>query len=240
MSKKVLTTTERFLQSLTPKERKQFDKEHKEFLISEMILAAMAEDNVSVRQLAKLAGVSPTLVQDLRSGVKQNATIKTFLKIVSALGYNILLEKNGEFLHIDGAKFETPKKKELEYEVTSGNIFADLGLSNPEELHAKVELCRQICNLIKEKKLTDVQTAKFLGVEKSAITSLHSGEFDNFSIETLSKFLGLLAKPTSKKPRKPSINVAGASKQKQKKILPIVDRNKSSEVGKTIYAQKKK
>jgi len=77
MSKKVSTTYDKFLKSLTPKQRKQFDKEHKEFLISEMILAAMEKDNVSVRQLAKMADLSPTIIQGIRSGIRKNVTIKT-------------------------------------------------------------------------------------------------------------------------------------------------------------------
>jgi len=94
MSKRVLTTTEKFLKSLTPKQRKQFDKERQEFLISEMILAAMEKDDVSVRTLAKLAGVSPTIIQGIRAGARKNVTMKKFSKIFQVLGYSILLEKN--------------------------------------------------------------------------------------------------------------------------------------------------
>ncbi len=57
MNKKVKTTCGEFIDSLSPKQKKQYEKEHKEFLISEMLLAAMEGDNVSVRKLAKLAGV---------------------------------------------------------------------------------------------------------------------------------------------------------------------------------------
>lgn len=101
MSKKVLTTYERHLKSLTPKQRKQFEKERKEFLISEMIIAAMEHDDISVRKLAEMAKVSPTLIQGIRSGTKKNVTVKTFSKIFSILGYNIVLEKNGEYLPLD-------------------------------------------------------------------------------------------------------------------------------------------
>jgi hypothetical protein len=57
MNKKVKTTCGEFIDSLSPKQKKQYEKEHKEFLISEMLLAAMEGDNVSVRKLAKLAAV---------------------------------------------------------------------------------------------------------------------------------------------------------------------------------------
>ncbi len=104
MSKKTLTTTERFLKSLTPKQRKQFDKEHREFLISEMILAAMEHDNVSVRTLAKMAGISPTIIQGIRSGTRKNVTVKTFSKLFVSLGYSLILEKGDVRLPLDASR----------------------------------------------------------------------------------------------------------------------------------------
>ncbi len=71
MNKKTKSTVDKFVESLSPKEKKSFDAEYKELLLSEMILAAMEEDHVSVRRLAKLAGVSPTIIQSMRSGVKK-------------------------------------------------------------------------------------------------------------------------------------------------------------------------
>jgi len=77
MSKKIKSTVEEFVESLTPEQKKEFDKEYKEFLISEMILAAMEEDSISVRALAKEAGVSPTIVQGVRSGERENVSLKS-------------------------------------------------------------------------------------------------------------------------------------------------------------------
>jgi DNA-binding Xre family transcriptional regulator len=105
MTKNVKSTCGEFLKSLTPKQKKQFDKEHKEFLISEMLIAAMQNDDVSVRELAKLAGVSPSIVQGVRSGIKKNVTVKTLSKLVKVFGYSIVLKKDKTFLHLDSAKF---------------------------------------------------------------------------------------------------------------------------------------
>ena len=41
MTKKIQTTYDQFMESMTAKEKKEYDKELKEFLISELILAAM-------------------------------------------------------------------------------------------------------------------------------------------------------------------------------------------------------
>lgn len=100
MSKKGKTTVEEFVESLTPEEKKDFDEGYKDFLISEMILAAMEEDNLSVRALAKEAGVSPTIVQGVRSGERENVSLKNIIKILKALGYNLAAEKDGILIPI--------------------------------------------------------------------------------------------------------------------------------------------
>ena len=105
MSKKVLTTYEKFLAKLTPKQAKQFSKERKEFFISEMILAAMEHDQISIRKLAELAEVSPTVIQGIRSGAKKNVTVKTFSKILNILGYSLVIEKGDVRLPIDSSSF---------------------------------------------------------------------------------------------------------------------------------------
>lgn len=62
---KMKSTHEEFMEAKTPAQRKKYKAEYRDFLLSEMILAAMEEDEISVRKLAKLANVSPTIVQDL-------------------------------------------------------------------------------------------------------------------------------------------------------------------------------
>ena len=42
----------------------------------------MAKDNVSVRKLAKIAGVSPTIIQAMRSGTKKDFSMQSFFKIL--------------------------------------------------------------------------------------------------------------------------------------------------------------
>ncbi len=90
------TTVQKFLNN--PKQKKIFEEEHREFLLSELVLALMEEDHVSVRQLAKAAGVSPTIIQALRSGKKENLTLSTIASIAQALGYTafLTLKKKGE------------------------------------------------------------------------------------------------------------------------------------------------
>lgn len=104
MSKKVKTTVGEFIKSMTAKEKKQFEQEHKDFLISEMLIAAMQKDDVSVRKLAELAGVSPAIVQGVRSGTKNNITVKTLHKIVQVFGYSLALTKDDVVVPLDIAR----------------------------------------------------------------------------------------------------------------------------------------
>lgn len=79
--------------------------------------------------------------------------------------------------------------EDIEYEVGSGNVFADLGFENPEEELTKSNLVGEITRLIKRKKLTQTQAAKILGVDQPRISSLLRGRLDLFSIEMLMRFL---------------------------------------------------
>ena len=95
MTKKIKSTHDKFIESMTVKQKKEYEKELKDFIISELILAAMEEDNISVRKLAQLAGVSPTIVQEMRTGTKKSFNTDTFFKVLKELGYNVFLERNG-------------------------------------------------------------------------------------------------------------------------------------------------
>ncbi len=53
------STYEEFMEAKTPLQREKYKQGYKGFLLSEMHLAAMEEDDDSVSKLAKLAGVSP-------------------------------------------------------------------------------------------------------------------------------------------------------------------------------------
>lgn len=84
------------------------------------------------------------------------------------------------------------KKKKLVYEESSGNVFADLGIQNPEEALAKSELARQITKLIKKRKLTQKQAAEILGIDQPKVSFLIRGRLRSFSLERLILFLNKL------------------------------------------------
>lgn len=75
---------------------------------------------------------------------------------------------------------------------SSGNIFEDLGLPNPEERLAKAELARVIRNVIRERGLTQAQAADVLGVKQPDVSDLTRGKLARFSMERLERFLNAL------------------------------------------------
>ncbi len=83
-------------------------------------------------------------------------------------------------------------KTRRDYTVSSGNVFADLGLRNPEEMLAKAELAHKITRVIRDQGLTQVQAAKLLGVDQPKISALIRGRLSGFSLERLMRFLLLL------------------------------------------------
>lgn len=68
-NKRQKSTYEEFIEKLSPEEKIKFDEGYRDLLLSELILAAIAEDEISVRDLAQRAGISPTIVQSMRSGL---------------------------------------------------------------------------------------------------------------------------------------------------------------------------
>jgi len=83
-------------------------------------------------------------------------------------------------------------KQEADYVISSGNVFADLGVSNPEEALAKAELANKISVIIQERKLTQAKAAKLLGIDQPKVSMLLRGRLIGFSIERLMRFLMLL------------------------------------------------
>jgi predicted XRE-type DNA-binding protein len=81
-----------------------------------------------------------------------------------------------------------PEQKR-DYTVSSGNVFADLGLPNPEEALAKAELAQKIIVLIRKRGLTQIQAAKLLGVDQPKVSALTRGQLAGFSLERLMRFL---------------------------------------------------
>ena len=91
MNKKTLSTFEREMQD--DKFRESFKKGYREFSLSEILTDLMKESYKTVRGLAQEVGLSPTIIQKVRSGEQQDLKISNFLAIAEVCGYHLCLEK---------------------------------------------------------------------------------------------------------------------------------------------------
>jgi predicted XRE-type DNA-binding protein len=80
----------------------------------------------------------------------------------------------------------------LDFEESSGNVFADLGFPRPEEELVKAKLTVAIHELIKRRGLTQTEAADLLGTTQPQVSALMRCRAGNFSIERLLRFLNAL------------------------------------------------
>jgi len=80
-------------------------------------------------------------------------------------------------------------RKKVAFEVGSGNVFADIGLPNAEEHLIKAQLVFRIDGLLKQRGLKQVDAAKLFGVKQPDISKMLRGDFRQFSVERLMRFL---------------------------------------------------
>ncbi len=74
-------------------------------------------------------------------------------------------------------------------EVGSGNVFKDLGLPNAEEHLVKAQLVYKIDGILKERRLKQVEAGKLFGIPQPDVSKMLRGEFRQFSVERLLRFL---------------------------------------------------
>ena len=77
----------------------------------------------------------------------------------------------------------------LDYTISSGNIFQDLGFANAEEKLAKVKLASVIADILEQQQITPQQAAQILGLELEQINNLTNGILKDFTIENLLSYL---------------------------------------------------
>lgn len=84
------------------------------------------------------------------------------------------------------------KKKHLgniEYVEGSDNIFADLGIPEPEEAMVKAKIALKIYETVKAKKLTQAKAAKILKISQPKVSLLLRDHLTDFFLERLLRFL---------------------------------------------------
>ena len=81
------------------------------------------------------------------------------------------------------------KKRRPKVEVGSGNIFADLGLPDAEDMLLKSTIVIELRRLIKHRKLTQTAAAKLVGVSQADLSKILHGHFRGYSESKLMRML---------------------------------------------------
>src|SRR5229473_2086173 len=75
---------------------------------------------------------------------------------------------------------------------SSGNVFADLGITNADEKQTKVRLAVAINQIIQGRKLSQTAAARRLNVNQPKVSALSNYQLDGFSVERLMNFVTAL------------------------------------------------
>ena len=78
---------------------------------------------------------------------------------------------------------------EPRYEVGSANVFKDLGFPNAEEHFLKAQLVFKIDMIMQERGMNQVEAASLFGVHQPDVSKMLRGDFRQFSVERLLRFL---------------------------------------------------
>jgi predicted XRE-type DNA-binding protein len=75
------------------------------------------------------------------------------------------------------------------YEIGSRNVFKDLGLPHADEHLVKAQLVFKIDTIMKKRRLKQIEAAALFGVRQPDVSKLLRGDFRQFSVERLLRFL---------------------------------------------------
>ena len=109
-----------------------------------------------------------------------------------------------------------PSPEKIEYEMGSGNVFRDFGFPNPEERDVKSDLALIISSVIKNRRLSQKQAAKLMGIDQPKVSKIVKGLLSEFTIERLMKYMVLLGidieiSPKESRALVPSIHVRSSN-----------------------------
>ena len=97
----------------------------------------------------------------------------------------------------------------------SYNVFADIGVPNADEHFVKAQLVFKIDTIMRARRLKQVDAAAMFGIRQPDVSKMLRGEFRQFSVERLMRFLvalgqdvEIVVRPHSGKDSAPVLRVA--------------------------------
>jgi predicted XRE-type DNA-binding protein len=86
------------------------------------------------------------------------------------------------------------RQKTVDYEVGSGNVFADLELDDADELLTRAKLGHTVRMLLIKKKLKQREISALLNIDQAEVSKLMNGQYHLFAEGRLFGFLNRLNK----------------------------------------------
>lgn len=88
----------------------------------------------------------------------------------------------------------TRGRKPTKVQLGSGNVFADLGLKDADQLMARSQIGFHVFKILEEKQLKQREIASILGIAQSDVSHLMNGHFSRFTTDKLLDFLRRLGR----------------------------------------------
>ena len=82
---------------------------------------------------------------------------------------------------------KNPDEKPTRFESGSGNVFADLGLPDPDEALTKAGLAQAIADTIERRGLTQEQAAKLMGLDQPKVSAIVRGRLTGYTQDRLTR-----------------------------------------------------
>ena len=86
----------------------------------------------------------------------------------------------------------TAKPRDIDFTISSGNVFADLGFTEPDTELVKAELVHAIATVIEQREMTQVEAADLMGIKQPNVSLLLRGRTENYSVGRLITLLNRL------------------------------------------------
>jgi predicted XRE-type DNA-binding protein len=84
------------------------------------------------------------------------------------------------------------KNEKIVFEESSGNVFADMGLDDADELLTRAKLGHSVRMILEKKKLKQREIGQLLEIKQPEVSNLMNGRYTLFSPERLFGFLNKL------------------------------------------------
>ncbi|TCP58461.1 putative XRE-type DNA-binding protein [Rhodovulum bhavnagarense] len=106
---------------------------------------------------------------------------------------------------------------------SSGNVFADLGLEDAEDLSLKAALAIQVASIIKHRHLTQRDAGELLGIPQSHVSRIMNGKLEGITSDRILRMLLKLGRDIDIviKKKSPKVDQGRLSIATAKKRVPV-------------------